>query len=112
LVNREIKDEEPIPIGYAYKNTDILILDDNNKSIKLNNVEGELCVRGTSLAMGYYNNAEKTAVAFVQNPLNQSYPEIIYRTGDVVFVNILGEIVFKGRKDSLVKHMGLSCRIR
>ena len=26
--------------------------------------EGELCVRGTSLAMGYYNNPEKTASAF------------------------------------------------
>ena len=106
VVEREIKDEEPIPIGYAYKNTDILILDDNNKRISSNNVDGELCVRGTSLAMGYYNNAEKTAVAFVPNPINHSYPEIIYRTGDVVFVNDLGEIVFKGRKDSLVKHMG------
>jgi len=106
IIDREIMDEEPIPIGYAYKNTDILILDDNNKNIKSNNIDGELCVRGTSLAMGYYNNAEKTSVAFVQNPLNCSYPEIIYRTGDIVFVNNLGEIVFKGRKDSLVKHMG------
>ena len=70
------------------------------------NVEGELCVRGTSLAMGYYNNPEKTAAAFVQNPLNKSYPEIIYRTGDIVFINERGEIVFKGRRDSLVKHLG------
>lgn len=56
--------------------------------------------------MGYYNNPVKTAAAFVQNPLNNSYPETIYRTGDVVYINDLGEIVFKGRKDSLVKHMG------
>ena len=56
--------------------------------------------------MGYYNNPEKTAAAFVQNPLNHSYPEIIYRTGDVVEINQYGEIVFKGRKDNLVKHMG------
>ena len=68
--------------------------------------EGELCVRGTSLAMGYYNNPEKTAAAFVQNPLNKAYPEIIYRTGDIVLKNSLGEFVFKGRKDSLIKHLG------
>ena len=106
VIDRDINDEEPIPIGFAYKNTDILILDDNNNRITNSGVEGELCVRGTSLAMGYYNNAEKTAAAFVQNPLNNSYPELIYRTGDVVYINDFGEIVFKGRKDSLVKHMG------
>jgi len=68
--------------------------------------EGELCVRGTSLAMGYYNNPEKTAAAFVQNPLNHSYPELIYRTGDIAMINKFGEIMFKGRKDTLVKHSG------
>lgn len=105
-IEREISDDEPIPIGFAYKNTDILILDDNNKRVCNKGIKGELCVRGTSLAMGYYNNPEKTAAAFVQNPLNNSYPEIIYRTGDIVEINDLGEIVFRGRKDSLVKHMG------
>lgn len=105
-VEREILDNEPIPIGKAFRNTGILILDDNNNNVTECNKEGELCVRGTSLAMGYYNNPEKTAAAFVQNPLNNSYPEIIYRTGDLVFINNFGEIVFKGRKDSLIKHMG------
>ena len=105
-VEREIPDDEPIPIGKAFRNTDILILDEENNKITEPNKEGELCVRGTSLAMGYYNNPEKTAAAFVQNPLNHSYPEIIYRTGDLVFINIRGEIVFKGRKDNLIKHMG------
>jgi amino acid adenylation domain-containing protein len=106
IVKRELKDEEPIPIGYPYRNTDILILDDTDKLITDSEVEGELCVRGTSLAMGYYNNPEKTAAAFVQNPLNHSYPEIIYRTGDIVCINQLSEIVFKGRKDNIVKHSG------
>lgn len=105
-VEREIADDEPIPIGKAFRNTDILILDESNHKVTESNKEGELCVRGTSLAMGYYNNPEKTAAAFVQNPLNHSYPEIIYRTGDLVFINDFGEIVFKGRKDSLIKHMG------
>jgi amino acid adenylation domain-containing protein len=105
-IEREIADDEPIPIGKPFRNTSILILDENNHNIVEANKEGELCIRGTSLAMGYYNNPEKTAAAFVQNPLNHSYPEIIYRTGDVVFINNRGEIVFKGRKDSLIKHMG------
>ena len=105
-IEREIADDEPIPIGKPYRNTDILILDENNQNVTEANKEGELCIRGTSLAMGYYNNPEKTAAAFVQNPLNHSYPEIIYRTGDLVFINSRGEIVFKGRKDSLIKHMG------
>lgn len=105
IVNREIPDNEPIPIGYPCRNTDILILDEENKLVGKNE-PGELCVRGTSLAMGYYNNTEKTAAAFVQNPLNNAYPELIYRTGDVVFINDRNEIVFKGRKDSLIKHSG------
>jgi len=105
IVNREIADDEPLPIGIPYRNTDILILNDKDELIK-EGQEGELCVRGTSLAMGYYNNPEKTAAAFVQNPLNTSYPEVIYRTGDVVAKNDFGEIVFKGRKDTLVKHLG------
>ena len=65
-----------------------------------------MCVRGSSLAMGYYNNKLKTSSAFVQNPLNKSYPELIYRTGDIVAYNEFNEIVFKGRKDTLVKHLG------
>ena len=105
-IEREIADDEPIPIGKPFRNTGILILDENNQNITEANKEGELCIRGTSLAMGYYNNPEKTSAAFVQNPLNPSYPEIIYRTGDLVFINDHGEIVFKGRRDSLIKHMG------
>ncbi len=90
--------------GHA-KNTDVLILNDNNQ-LAATGEEGELCVRGTSLAMGYYNNPEKTGAVFVQNPLNASYPEIIYRTGDIALVNERGEIMFRGRKDTLLKHSG------
>ena len=106
VINKEIPDEEPLPIGYPCRNTDILILDDEDRAVTEPGVEGELCVRGTSLAMGYYNNPEKTAAAFVQNPLNKAYPELIYRTGDIVCLNDEGLIMFKGRKDNIVKHMG------
>ena len=63
-------------------------------------------MRGTCLTMGYYNNPEKTAEVFTQNPLNPHYPELIYRTGDVGRYNEYGELVFVSRKDSQIKHMG------
>ena len=63
-------------------------------------------MRGSSLALGYYNNAERTAKGFVQNPLNPHYPELIYRTGDSGYWNSRGEIMFLGRKDFQIKHMG------
>jgi len=63
-------------------------------------------VRGSSLAIGYWNDPEKTARAFVQNPLETRYPERIYRTGDLACLNERGEILFAGRKDFQIKHMG------
>jgi len=105
IVDREFDDSEPLPIGFACRNTSLLILNENNRQCKQGE-EGELCVRGTSLAMGYYNNWEKTLAAFTQNPLNTKYPEIIYCTGDIVVENESGEIMFKGRRDTLVKHLG------
>lgn len=105
IVDREFADEEPLPIGKALPNTDILILNEDNQQAKAGEV-GELCVRGTSLAKGYYKNPEKTREAFVQNPLNPYYTELIYRTGDLVKTNALGEILYVGRKDFQIKHRG------
>lgn len=105
IVDRDIPDDEPLPIGIPCRNTSVLILNERDEQVN-NGEEGELCIRGTSLAMGYYNNLEKTNAAFVQNPLNKNYPEIIYRTGDIVCKNHRGEILFKGRKDTLIKHLG------
>lgn len=105
IVDREFSDDEALPIGIPCNNTDILLLNEDNQCCK-EDEEGEICVRGTSLAMGYYNNPEKTKAAFVQNPLNTSYPELIYRTGDIASYGKDGLIHFKGRKDSLIKHQG------
>lgn len=105
IVDREFSDEEPLPIGFPMPNTDILVLNEENEPVT-GEEPGELCVRGTSLSMGYYKNPEKTKEAFVQNPLNQAVPELIYRTGDVVKYNERGEIVYLSRKDFQIKHMG------
>ena len=99
---RELSEDEPIPIGRPFDNTDIILLDENNRQAE----EGEICIRGTCLTMGYYNDHEKTAAVFVQNPLNTAFGELIYRTGDIGRYNDLGELVFLCRKDSQIKHMG------
>ena len=105
IVDREFGDDEALPIGFPCRNTDILILNERDQPCEPGE-RGELCVRGSSLAMGYWNDPEKTALAFVQNPLNRKYPETIYRTGDVVYLNDRGEIMLVGRKDFQIKHMG------
>lgn len=105
VVKERPVESEPLPIGIPYRNTDVLLLSEDNQKCAVGE-EGEICVRGTSLAMGYYNNPEKTTAAFTQNPLNTSYPELIYRTGDIAYTREDGNIMFKGRKDSLIKHMG------
>lgn len=105
ILDRDFGDDEPIPIGFPCRNTDILILNDNGEHAPLGE-PGELCVRGTGLAMGYWNDPENTRKAFVQNPLNPHYPETIYRTGDLVYRNDRHEIMFIGRKDYQIKHLG------
>jgi amino acid adenylation domain-containing protein len=105
ITDRDLSDDEPVPIGRPCRNTGILILNEHDLPCAPNE-PGELCVRGSSLALGYWNNAEKTSTAFVQNPCNSRYPERIYRTGDLAYLNERGEIIFVGRRDSQIKHMG------
>ena len=74
--------------------------------LALNDEIGELYCRGDFVAMGYYNNPEKTSEAFVQNPLNKNYPEIVYRTGDLCKYNKYGELIYISRRDFQIKHSG------
>ena len=103
--DRELEEDEPIPIGQPFSNTQVLLLDGNDTPVS-NGAAGEICLRGTCVTLGYYNNPEKTGAAFVQNPLNPHYPELIYRTGDMGYYNPQGELVFLSRKDYQIKHMG------
>ncbi len=106
IVDREFEDYETLPIGFPMKNTGILVLDNHDSLVTESEVTGELCIRGTGVAAGYFNNPEKTREAFVQNPLNHAYEEKIYRTGDLVKYNERGELVYLSRKDFQIKHMG------
>lgn len=104
-VDREFGETDVIPIGRPFKNTEILLLDKDDK-VPERGEPGEMCIRGTALTLGYYNNDEKTDEVFVQNPLNHSYHELIYRTGDIGRINERGEFEFISRKDYQIKHMG------
>ncbi|MCQ2484099.1 MAG: amino acid adenylation domain-containing protein [Clostridia bacterium] len=102
IQNREIADNESVPIGKACDNCECLIIDENGKQAD----EGELYVRGSFISYGYFNNPDTTVKAFVQNPLNHSYPEKVYKTGDLVRKNKYGELEYISRKDFQIKHMG------
>lgn len=105
-IDRDFEKGDVLPIGQPFPNEKVFLLDDDDKEVTNPDEPGELCVSGTALALGYYNNAEQTAKAFVQNPLNKSYLETIYRTGDLAYYNADGELCFAGRKDFQIKHMG------
>ncbi|MPM14528.1 Tyrocidine synthase 1 [bioreactor metagenome] len=104
-VTRSFADNDVLPIGIPFPNTEIILLNENNLPAGADEI-GEICIRGTSLALGYYNNPQETSRAFCQNPLNPFYPELIYRTGDLGKYNDLGELLFLSRKDFQIKHMG------
>ena len=108
IVDRDFDDDEALPIGYPCENSDVILLDEKNECISREQIDemGELCVRGSTLAYGYYNDSKRTEEAFVQNPLNKSYSEKIYRTGDLVKYNSRGELLYAGRKDFQIKVSG------
>lgn len=105
IVDRQFDDSEPLPIGRHCDNCDVFAVSDSGQPVSVGE-EGELYVRGPFLALGYYNNSEKTEETFVQNPLNTSYPERVYKTGDLVRYNERGELIYICRKDFQIKRMG------
>lgn len=106
IIDRNRDYGDGIPIGRAFPNEQVFLLDGENRAVTEPEVNGELCVRGTALALGYYNAPEQTAAHFVQNPLNPHFLELVYRTGDLAHYNERGELCFAGRKDFQIKHMG------
>lgn len=106
IVDRDYENDQTIPIGKAFKNSEVFLLDEDDKLIHRPDITGEICVKGSCLSLGYYNFSEKTEEVFVQNPLNPFYPEKIYRTGDLAKYDDRHDLVFVSRKDFQIKHMG------
>lgn len=96
--------EEPealVALGKIAPNFDYEILNEADERTLV----GELCLMGPQLALGYYNDRDRTSLSFVQNPLNLEYPQIMYRTGDLVEKQA-EKLYFRGRADNQIKHMG------
>ena len=105
-VTRTYEPGEVIPMGKAFANERVFLLDENNLEVTKPDVVGEVCVAGTCLALGYLGDAERTAAVFCQNPLESRWPETIYRTGDLARFDERDDLVYVSRKDTQIKHLG------
>jgi acyl-coenzyme A synthetase/AMP-(fatty) acid ligase len=104
VVDRILEDAEAVPVGRACSNRSFLLLDEDMNSVKEGEI-GELYIRGI-VSGGYYKDNENTSRVFLRNPLNEDYPELIYKTGDLAKINERGELVIVGRSDLMFKHNG------
>ena len=98
--------EEGIPIGKPFKNEKVFLLDENRQLISEADIEGEICVAGVCVAIGYYGNQRDSKYPFIQNPLNMKYEEKIYLTGDLAQYKEDGQLYYIGRKDAQIKYLG------
>ena len=92
------------PLGKMNINFEKIIIDKNNNEVKKGE-KGELCIIGPNVALGYYNDPDKTSESFIQNPKIKTHKNIIYKCGDIVYEKD-GMLWFAGRLDNQVKHMG------
>ncbi len=108
ILDREYDKTDVIPAGIPFSNEKVFLLDENDSLVERTmwGKEGEICVGGSCLALGYYKDKAKTDEVFVQNPLNKRFYERIYRTGDIGQYDEEGNLIYVSRKDFQIKHMG------
>ena len=106
ILDRDFEKDESIPAGIPFANEKVFLLDEENRLVSEPGECGEICVCGTCLALGYYRDPVRTAEAFVQNPLNDRFSEMMYRTGDIGKYDEDGNLIYVSRKDFQIKHMG------
>ena len=104
-IERQYEDSEKIPAGKAFPGRRVILVDEEGKQVTEPGVQGEICSAGESLANGYYKEPEQTAEKFVLYPVD-GIEQRMYRTGDLGSYDEEGNIVFAGRKDFQIKHMG------
>jgi amino acid adenylation domain-containing protein len=99
-------DRWKIPVGKPFPNFEVFLLDDEGQIVGNPGREGELYVKGPTVAIGYWGDADKTREKFVPDPRMPDSPVCVYRTGDLIRFDEDGNLVFLGRKDHLVKSRG------
>ena len=105
VVDREFADSDPLPIGKACENMRIHLITEDGREAQTGE-QGEICVIGSGVGLGYWNAPELTEKAFTRNPLQKNVPQSMYRTGDLAVRTEEGLILFRGRKDSQIKLRG------
>ena len=100
------KEMRSIPIGKARTNMELFVRTTSGDLSQAIGAEGELLVRGTSVAYGYLGDAERTRQVFIQNPLNKFFHDPLYCTGDLVRIDENADYLFLGRADDQIKFLG------
>lgn len=100
-------DRRPDSIGKAIPNAEILVVRPDGSPCDPGE-EGELVHRGALVAMGYWNDAERTAERFRPIPGRDgvSRPELAVWSGDGVVRDEEGFLYFVGRADEMIKSSG------
>lgn len=105
-------ERRPDSIGKAIPNAEILVLREDGTHCAPNE-PGELVQRGALVAMGYWNDPEKTAERFKPLPAGIGgrekglvLPEIAVFSGDTVRQDEEGFLYFIGRRDEMIKTSG------
>lgn len=99
-------DTMSIPIGKGRTNMELFVRLESGELSTAIGAEGELLVRGTSVAYGYLGDAERTQKVFIQNPNNPYFHDPLYCTGDLVRIDPNGDFLFLGRADDQIKFLG------
>lgn len=109
--------DEPLPeqvatvcIGTPLANYQVYIVNAKDRLCPVN-VTGELLISSVGVAKGYLNQPEKTAQAFISDPVHPQSGQTFYRSGDMVRLLANGQIEYAGRKDSQVKIRGYRIEI-
>ncbi len=98
---------QPVPIGIPCENMDVFAVNMDQELVSQPGEEGELWVRGSGVAEGYWGDPEKTAKSFTRNPFQDHFEEVVYKTGDIVTLDEDGvNWIFIGRRDLMVKSRG------
>jgi len=94
-----------VPIGQTWNNTEVLIVDSNDRIIKSGEI-GELLVRSSTRMTGYWKQPELTKKSFYKKVTTTGVNQYFYRTGDLVQRQKDGQLIFLGRKDRQIKTRG------
>jgi acyl-CoA ligase (AMP-forming) (exosortase A-associated) len=101
-------DRRPDSIGKAIPNAEILVVRPDGSRCEPGE-EGELVHRGALVALGYWNDRERTAERFKPAPGQDPgicNPEIAVWSGDLVTMDEEGFLYFVGRNDEMIKTSG------